>query len=67
MLTAGSILVEWDAAGRLDIKTSLNINLGDGKKAALEKLLDAARAINGQGTSLVQHPPAGLRIHSANG
>ncbi len=65
-MNAGSVLVEWDAAGRLNIKTSLNINSSEAKKMAIEKLLDATRAINGQGTSLILPPLSSQRITSAN-
>lgn len=63
----GSILVEWDSQGRLNIKTSLNLNGSDGKKACIEKLLDAARAVNDQGTHLILPPTSSSRVVSASG
>lgn len=61
-MSSGSIVVQWDASGHLNIKSSQSLQTGDGKKMAIEKLLDAARAINDQGTSLVMPPPASTRI-----
>jgi hypothetical protein len=66
-MNSGSVLVEWDAAGHLNIKTSLNMNDSAGKKTAIEKLLDAARAINNQGTSLTIPGGNSTRLFSGTG
>lgn len=62
----GTIVVEWDAAGHLNIKASMSLNSSENKKLAIEKLLDAARAINNQGTSLLLPDANSTRIVSAN-
>ena len=51
-MRAGSVVVEWDAQGHLNIKASFSLGAEDGRIAAIEKLLDAARAINGRGNAL---------------
>ena len=61
-MTTGSILVEWDAQGRLNIKSSASLSSGEARKAAIDKLLDAARAINNQGTPLVMPATSGVRL-----
>ena len=53
MVDSGKIVVEWDSAGHLNIRSSLSLGESGNKKVAIEKLLDAARAVNNQGTSLV--------------
>jgi hypothetical protein len=52
----GKIMVEWEADGRLHIKTSLPMNATDGKRMAVRVLLDAAKAINDTGSSLIDMP-----------
>lgn len=52
----GKIMVEWEADGKLRIKTSLPMNSGDGKRMAVRVLLDAAKAINDSGSSLIDLP-----------
>jgi hypothetical protein len=61
-VSSDSITVSWDAAGHLNIRSSLALTTSDGKKLAIEKLLDAARAINQQGTSLVMPLPNSTRL-----
>ncbi len=61
-MSAGSILVEWDSVGHLNIKASVAINDSAGRKLAIEKLLDATRAINNQGTALSLPAPDSTRI-----
>ncbi len=64
-MTTGTILVEWDADGHLTIKASMSMNDSHGRKVAIEKLLDAARAVNGQGTSLMLPPTSSTRLVTA--
>lgn len=62
MMNSGKIVVEWDAAGHLNIRSSLSLTESGAKKMAIEKLLDAARAVNNQGTSLVMPLPNSTRL-----
>ncbi len=64
-MNQGTIVVEWDAAGHLTIKGSFSMNDSTGRKVAIEKLLDAARAINNQGTSLMLPPTSSTRLVTA--
>ncbi len=61
----GTVVVEWDAQGHLNIKASLALGDSKGRKEAIEKLLDAARAINAQGTPLFLPGGNSTRIISA--
>jgi hypothetical protein len=63
---SGSVIVEWDAAGHLNIKSSLPLVASENKKAVIDKLLDAARAVNGLGTTLEMPNLSGARILSPN-
>lgn len=64
---AGAVIVEWDAAGRLNIKASFSLDASEGRKAAVEKLLDAARAINGRGTALEMPETSSVRLLTPRG
>ncbi len=65
MLCSGTVVVEWDPSGHLNIKSSLPLVSQDDKKLAIEKLLDAARAINNRGTGLEIPTTSSARILSA--
>jgi len=65
MQLSGTITVRWDAAGHLTIQCSESLNGSENKKAAIDKLLDAARAINNQGTALEMPNLSSTRILSA--
>ncbi len=64
-MNSGTIVVEWDVAGHLTIKASFSMNDSHGRKVAIEKLLDAARAVNDQGTSLLLPPTSSTRLLTA--
>ncbi len=64
-MTTDTIVVEWDTTGHLTIKASFSVNDSHGRKVAIEKLLDAARAVNGQGTSLLLPPTSSTRLLTA--
>jgi hypothetical protein len=66
-MSSGTVVVEWDSLGHLNIKSSLSINDSENKKMVIDKLLDAARAVNNQGTSLVLPAPNSTRVTSPNG
>ncbi len=61
-MASGKILVAWDHAGKLNIQTSLPINDSHGRKEIIEKLLDAARAVNNSGSTLVMPAPSGTQL-----
>jgi hypothetical protein len=65
-MLSGTIGIKWDAAGHLTINCSEPLNGSENKKAAIDKLLDAARAINDMGTALELAPTSSKRILSAN-
>lgn len=65
-MISGSITVKWDATGHLTIQCSESLVGSENKKAAVEKLLDAARAVNGMGTALELPRVSSARILSAN-
>jgi hypothetical protein len=67
MSQTGTIAVSWDADGHLNIKCSLSLNDSHGRKLAIEKLLDAARAVNNQGVSLAMPTANSTRIFSDRG
>jgi hypothetical protein len=64
-MISGSIVIKWDAAGHLNIQCSESLTGSENKKAAIDKLLDAARAVNGQGTALEMPNLRSTRILSA--
>ncbi len=64
-MSSGTIVVEWDAAGHLTIKASMSMNDSASRKLAIDRLLDAARAVNGQGTSLMLPPISSTRLVTA--
>ncbi len=66
-MNIGTIVVEWDATGHLNIKASFSLNGSENKKAAIDKLLDAARAINNQGTALEMPDQRSVRFLTAKG
>ncbi len=66
-MNAGTVIVEWDTVGHLSIKSSFSLVASENKKAAIDKLLDAARAINNQGTALEMPDQRSTRILSARG
>ncbi len=51
MMPAGQIVLNWDAFGTLEIKTSVVLT-GDNVKMLMTVLLDAAKAVNNTGTRL---------------
>ncbi len=61
-MSSGTVTVEWDAAGHLNIRASFSLNDSTGRKEAIEKLLDAARAINNQGTPSGLHEISSTRL-----
>lgn len=66
-MKTGTVVIEWDAMGHLTIKASFSLDASEGRKAAIEKLLDAARAINNRGTALELPNLSSTRILSAKG
>lgn len=52
-MTAGKLQLEWDADGKLTVKTTLQLTSADSKKLMIQVLLDAAKSINEIGTRLV--------------
>jgi hypothetical protein len=66
-MTSGTIVISWDAEGRLNIKTSLELTGSDSKKVAINVLLDAAKAINDTGTRIVTPERSSVRILTGKG
>ncbi len=66
-MRSGSITVEWDADGHLNIRSTLSMNDSASRKECIEKLLDAARAINNQGTPTGLHEVSSTRLFTGKG
>jgi hypothetical protein len=61
-MKTGKIMVEWEADGKLGIKTSLSVCDSADKQLMIRVLLDAAKAINESSSSLIMPVGAPTRI-----